>query len=120
MLNDNDKKLATGFNEVSISNQSVELVEKRLATLDAIAKTIYKSLEQGVDYVMIQDKPFPQKSALAKIVLLLGLKVSVIVVNKIEQFDEGFFHYEKKVVLSDSQLGEIAEGTASCNTKESN
>ena len=75
----------------------------------------------GVDYGLIPNcnKPSLFKSGAEKLTDIFGFSKQIEVVNRIEDWDKGIFHYEVKAILISKRTGLIeAEGVGSCNSKE--
>ncbi len=107
---------------------------KSITTLEATGKTVEEAkqfndemnrfidtvLIAGVDYGLIPNckKPTLLKSGAEKILNYLGLIVRTEVVNRVENYDIGFFSYEVKVFLIDYNGVVKAEGFGICNSRE--
>lgn len=74
-----------------------------------------------VDYGFIPncDKPSLFKSGAEKLCDIFGFSKQIEILNRVEDWDKGLFHYEVKTILKNKRTGIIeAEGIGSCNTKE--
>ena len=72
----------------------------------------------NVDYGLIPkcDKPSLFKSGAEKLCDIFGFSKRVEVLNRIENWETGVFHYEVKISLYNKRTGLIeAEGIGSCN-----
>ena len=108
---------------------------KPITTFEATGKTVEEAkqfndemnrfidtvLIAGVDYGLIPNckKPTLLKSGAEKILNYLGLIARTEVVNRVENYDIGFFSYEIKVFLIDYNGVVKAEGFGICNSRES-
>jgi hypothetical protein len=75
----------------------------------------------NIDYGLIpkSDKPSLFKPGAEKLCDIFGFSKQVEILNRIEDWDKGLFHYEVKVLLTNKRTGLIeAEGIGSCNNKE--
>ncbi|MDU6036933.1 MAG: hypothetical protein E6Y83_01195 [Clostridium butyricum] len=74
-----------------------------------------------IDYGFIPncDKPSLFKSGAEKLCDTFGFSKQIEILNRVEDWDKGLFHYEVKTILKNKRTGIIeAEGIGSCNTKE--
>jgi hypothetical protein len=75
----------------------------------------------NIDYGIIKgcSKPSLLKSGAEKLCEIFGFSKQIEVLNRVENWDSGFFHYEVKVTLVSKRTGLVeAEGIGSCNTME--
>ncbi|MGE4284514.1 MAG: hypothetical protein AB7G87_12485, partial [Clostridia bacterium] len=75
----------------------------------------------GQDYGIIPkcDKPSLFKPGAEKLCDIFGFSKHIEVVNRVEDWDKGLFHYEVKAILINKRTGHIeAEGVGSCNNRE--
>lgn len=83
---------------------------------------IQKQMVEGEDYGKIPGCPKPSlfKAGAEKLLEIYGYSVSDIqVINKVENWEKGFFHYEIKAVGTSKRSGQIiGTGIGSCNSKE--
>lgn len=97
---------------------SLDVAKQRLAMLQGFVKEM---MIEGVDYGQIPGtkKPSLYKSGAEKLCDIFGFSKQLEVINRVENWDNGFFHYEIKVILVNKKTGLIeAEGIGSCNSKE--
>lgn len=76
---------------------------------------------EGIDYGRIPNVPKPTlfKSGAEKLCDIYGLSKEIDVINRIEDWKEGLFHYEVKAILRTKRTGLIeAEGIGCANNKE--
>lgn len=75
----------------------------------------------GLDYGLIPGCPKPSlfKSGAEKLCDIYGFSKLIAVINRFEDWHEGFFSYEVKATLINKRTGLVeAEGVGSCNCKE--
>lgn len=75
----------------------------------------------GLDYGVIPkcEKPSLFKAGAEKLCDIFGFSKHVEVINRVEDWDNGLFHYEVKATLINKRSGYIeAEGVGSCNNRE--
>ena len=87
---------------------------------DDMNRFIDSVLISGVDYGVIPhcNKPTLLKSGAEKIMNYLGLIARTEVVNRVEDYNTGFFSYECKVYLIDYNGIVKGEGVGICNSRE--
>lgn len=74
-----------------------------------------------IDYGFIPncDKPALFKAGAEKLCDIFGFSKQLEILNRVEDWREGLFHYEVKAILINKRSGVIeAEGIGSCNSKE--
>lgn len=92
--------------------------KRRLFFLRAFIQNMMK---EGIDYGKIPNtnKSCLFKSGAEKLCDLFEFTKQVEILNQIEDFDTGLFHYEVKVILCGKMTGLVeAEGVGSCNSRE--
>lgn len=92
--------------------------KERIRLLQHFVKEI---MIPNVDYGVIPrcDKPSLFKSGAEKLCDIFGFSKQIEVLNRIEDWDSGLFHYEIKAILINKRSGLIeAEGIGCCNSKE--
>ena len=96
-------------------------VEEAKVFDDEMNRFIDTVLIAGTDYGIIPNckKPTLLKSGAEKIMNYLGLIARTEIVNRVEDYNVGFFSYETKVYLIDYNGVVKGEGVAIANTKES-
>ncbi|MDD4112527.1 MAG: hypothetical protein PHC56_05790 [Herbinix sp.] len=75
----------------------------------------------NIDYGFIPNCPKPTlfKAGAEKLCDVYGFSKIIDIINRIEDFDKGLFHYEIKITLVNKRTGIIeAEGVGCCNNKE--
>ncbi|WP_411679602.1 hypothetical protein [Clostridium thailandense] len=92
--------------------------KERIAMLQKFVKEM---MIPNVDYGLIPkcDKPSLFKAGAEKLSDIFGFSKQVEILNRIEDWEKGLFHYEVKIILINKKSGLIeAEGVGSCNSKE--
>ncbi|WP_125607941.1 hypothetical protein [Lapidilactobacillus bayanensis] len=120
-------KEVTAVESRSVNNSGLALIEnettQQMATqLQAISNfqtMVQKNLTPKQDYGVIPGtgKPTLLKPGAEKIQMLMGVTSEYNVVDKVEDYDKGFFAYTIKCVLKKNDQ-KITEGLGSANTKE--
>lgn len=93
--------------------------KERIAMLQNFVKEM---MILDIDYGIIPKckKPSLFKSGAEKLCDIFGFSKRIDVVNRLEDWEKGIFHYEVKATLLNKRTGLIeAEGIGSCNSKES-
>lgn len=96
------------------------LIEATISKIQAIQKILQKTMVEGRDYGTIKgcgNKKNLLKPGAEKVIMLLGITSEYDVVEKIEDYDKGFFAYTVKCLFTKNGL-KITEGLGHCNTKE--
>lgn len=95
-------------------------VEEARAFNDEMGRFIETVLVAGTDYGLIPhcNKPTLLKSGAEKILSFLGLIARMEIVNRVEDYNLGFFSYECKVFLIDYNGVVRGEGIGITNTRE--
>jgi len=92
--------------------------KQRIAMLQQFVKDM---MVAGQDYGIIPkcDKPSLFKAGAEKLCDIYGFSKHIEIVNRVEDWEKGLFHYEVKATLINKRTGHIeAEGVGSCNNKE--
>lgn len=101
--------------------QMVMSTQQALARLQQFQEFVNAVMVQGVDYGKIAgiDKPCLLKPGAEKLCEIYALTPEVEVVNRIEDWQNGFFHYECRCRLVSRRTGHVqAVGVGSCNSRE--
>ena len=116
---------------IEVQAQPVELAEATAApamTPDALARR-YNDLAElmrrnvlvdGSDYGVIPgtgDKPTLYKAGAEKLAAFFGLSIEMELVDKVEDWDGGFFYYRYRATATD-RYGRTASGEGSANSRE--
>lgn len=92
--------------------------KERILMLQSFVKEM---MIPNVDYGLIPrcDKPSLFKSGAEKLCDIFGFSKQIEILNRIEDWDKGLFHYEVKLILTNKRTGIIeAEGVGACNSRE--
>ena len=98
--------------------QDVDGVLRMMAGLDRLLREV---LRAGVDYGVIPgtDKPTLLKPGAEKIIGMLNCQADSTVVEKVEDYSEGFFAYTIRVDVKHRGTGQIVgSGLGACNSRE--
>jgi hypothetical protein len=99
---------------------ALTLMEAKERTL-VLQSFVKDMMIPNVDYGIIKgcSKPSLLKPGAEKLCEIFGFSKQIEVLNRIEDWDKGLFHYEIKVTLVSKRTGLIeAEGIGCCNTME--
>lgn len=97
---------------------TINTARERIVMLQNFVKEM---MVPNVDYGIIQGckKPSLLKPGAEKLCDIFGFSKQLEVLNRIEDWNIGLFHYEIKVILTNKKTGLIeAEGIGSCNSRE--
>lgn len=121
----------TGTNIVPFSKPELQIVsvvpEFAITLNDAkerirmLQEFVKEMMIPGQDYGIIPkcDKPSLFKPGAEKLCDIFGFSKHVEVVNRLEDWDKGLFHYEVKATLINKRTGYVeSEGVGSCNNRE--
>ena len=102
-----------------VANTDLEQVSNQLKAIDNFQMVVQKTLRMDQDYGTIPgtNKPTLLKPGAEKILMLMGLTSEYEIVDKVENYKDGFFAYTVKSSLYKDGLL-ITEGFGSANTKE--
>ncbi|CDF57820.1 hypothetical protein [Thermobrachium celere] len=95
-------------------------IKREVDSYQAIIKFIKENFREGEDFGKIADYPKPSllKPGAEKLCSLLNLSAHVDIIEKVENFREGIFHYVCKCTLKNNFGIIVSEGLGSCNSKE--
>jgi hypothetical protein len=119
---DNDKitkLIPVKANDV-VPEFAITISEARQRT-KMLQKFVKDMMIADVDYGIIKGcvKPSLLKPGAEKLCEIFGFSKQVEILNRIEDWDKGLFHYEVKVILTNKRSGVIeAEGIGCCNSRE--
>ncbi len=103
-----------------IESLDINKVEKQMKAIKDFQTIVNQALEQGRDYGQAyfgSDKPSLLKPGAEKILMLMGLSSEYEIVDKIQNYEEGFFAYTIRCLLKKGNLL-VTEGLGHCNSKE--
>lgn len=101
----------------NVNLQQVQATMQKIAQFQAV---VQKTLKKGHDYGVIPgtgDKPTLLKPGAEKILMLMGLTSEYDVIEKVQDYDGGFFAFTVKCTLYRGEQ-KITEGVGHANTKE--
>jgi len=101
----------------SVDLQQVSATMQKIAQFQAV---VQRTLKKDHDYGIIPgtgDKPTLLKPGAEKILMLMGLTSEYDVIEKVQDYDKGFFAFTVKCTLYKKDL-KITEGVGHANTKE--
>lgn len=102
-----------------IAGVSIDEVKHTMDKIHEFQDTIHRNLKQGHDYGIVpgSKKPTLLKPGAEKILMLLGLTNEYQIIEKVHEYESGFFAFTVCCKLfKDNKL--ITEGVGHCNTKE--
>lgn len=102
---------------------SIDSARQQLRRVEDFKRVVRELFVQGHDYGVIPgtgDKPTLLKPGAEKLIKLLGLADQYDFLEKVEDWDRGFFNYTVRCRLVSLQTGQVvAEGLGNCNSWES-
>ncbi|MCD2257113.1 hypothetical protein FHQ08_10295 [Lactobacillus sp. CC-MHH1034] len=102
-----------------IDSDQIDSVAQQIQTINKFQTIVSSTLQKGKDFGEIPGttKPTLLKAGAEKIFMLMGLTSKFDIVDKIEDYDKGFFQYQfKTTLIKDGMI--ITEGMGSANTRE--
>lgn len=102
-----------------VMNADLEQVTKQLQAISNFQAVVQNNLKSGQDFGVIPgtQKPTLLKPGAEKIQMLFGVTSEYEEIERIQDYEKGFFAYTIKCVLSQNGT-KITEGMGHCNTKE--
>ena len=96
------------------------MVARTMDKIHNFQQVIQQAVKPGHDYGIIPgtDKPSLLKPGAEKIVMMMGLSSRYEIMDKVEDYDKGFFSYNVRCTLSRNGY-DICEGVGNCNSRES-
>ena len=103
-----------------IDSIDTNIVARTMDKIHAFQQVIQQAVKPGHDIGIIPgtDKPTLLKPGAEKIVMMMGLSSRYEIMDKVEDYDKGFFSYNIRCTLSRQGL-DICEGVGNCNSRES-
>jgi len=101
----------------NVNLQQVTATMQKIAQFQAV---VQKTLKKDHDYGVIPgtgSKPTLLKPGAEKILMLMGLTSEYEVIEKVQDYDRGFFAFTVKCTLSKSDI-KVTEGVGHANTRE--
>lgn len=119
-MNNNQMMVQQETNPIMIiSGLDLNRVTKSMQAINQFQQVVQSALTPGIDYgaSYAGGKPSLLKPGAEKILMLLGLSSEYEIIEKIQDYDNGFFAYTIKCILTkNGQV--ITEGLGHCNSKE--
>ena len=103
-----------------IDGIKLDRVQQSMDKIHQFQKVVQGALKEGHDYGAAfygASKPSLLKPGAEKILMLLGLSSEYEIIEKVQDYDEGFFAYTVRCVLKRGNQV-ITEGLGHCNSKE--
>lgn len=118
----NNNKMVVQENNPMMIIEGIKLdrVQQSMGKIQQFQKVIQNTLVEGHDYGQAffgAAKPSLLKPGAEKILMLLGLSSEYEIIEKVQDYDEGFFAYTVRCVLKRGNQV-ITEGLGHCNSKE--
>lgn len=103
-----------------IDSIDTNIVARTMDKIHAFQQVIQQAVKPGHDIGIIPgtDKPTLLKPGAEKIVMMMGLASRYEIMDKVEDYDKGFFSYNIRCTLSRQGM-DICEGVGNCNSRES-
>ncbi len=95
------------------------MVARTMDKIHNFQQVIKQAVKPGHDFGIIPgtDKPTLFKPGAEKIVMMMGLSSRFEIMDKVEDYDKGFFSYNVRCILSRNNY-DICEGVGNCNSRE--
>lgn len=109
-----------GRNNLAIPEFTSTLEEAKVR-VTMLQNFVKEMMMPGVDYGIVPgcQKPSLLKPGAEKLCEVYGFSKHVDVINRVEDWEKGIFHYEVKATLINKSNGLVeSEGVGSCNSKE--
>lgn len=103
-----------------IDSIDTNVVARTMSKIHSFQQVIQQAVKPGHDIGIIPgtDKPTLLKPGAEKIVMMMGLSSRFEIMDKVEDYEKGFFSYNIRCTLS--RMGyDICEGVGNCNSRES-
>ncbi len=102
-----------------IENVNINEVANLMQKISSFQSVVQKTLKQNHDYGIIPGTPKPTllKPGAEKIHMLMGVQSEYEILEKVQDYEKGFFAFTVKCKLYKGDL-KITEGLGHCNTKE--
>lgn len=100
---------------------SEERINFEIEQFKLVQNFIKSHMKEGEDFGKIPGSPKPSlfKAGAEKLCSLYDLSIHIDILERVENWEDGFFHYLAKCILINRRNGEIAaEGVGSCNNRE--
>lgn len=102
-----------------IENIDIHKAKSTMYKIQSFQSIVQKNLRQNHDYGIIPGTPKPTllKPGAEKILMLMGITSRYEVIERVQDYREGFFAFSVKCVLEKGGIT-ITEGLGHCNSKE--
>src|SRR5450756_2286946 len=102
-----------------IDSIDANLVNRTMEKIHSFQTIIQQAVKPGHDIGIIPgtNKPSLLKPGAEKIVMMMGLSSRYEIMDKVEDYEKGFFAYNVRCTLSRQGL-DICEGVGHCNSRE--
>ena len=103
-----------------IDGLKLDRVQQSMEKINQFQQVIQSQLVEGLDYGQAfygSSKPSLLKPGAEKILMLLGLSSEYEIIEKIQDYEEGFFAYTIRCILTKNGIV-VTEGLGHCNSKE--
>lgn len=103
-----------------IDSIDTNIVARTMEKIHAFQQVIQQAVKPGHDIGIIPgtNKPTLLKPGAEKIVMMMGLSSRYEIMDKVEDYEKGFFSYNIRCTLSRNGF-DICEGVGNCNSRES-
>ncbi|HBQ85293.1 MAG TPA: hypothetical protein DD811_02265 [Syntrophomonas sp.] len=103
-----------------IDSIDTNIVQRTMDKIHAFQQIIQQAVVPGHDIGIIPgtEKPSLLKPGAEKIVMMMGLSSCYEIMDKVEDYEKGFFSYNIRCTLSRNGY-DICEGVGNCNSRES-
>jgi len=108
------------MNELVLARDEARTAIQRIAQFQQV---VQEQLQEGRDYGHVpgSDKPVLLKPGAEKLILLLGLRLELEIIDSTRDWETGFFQYMVKArLIRDTETGPVvvSEGLGTANTRE--
>lgn len=102
-----------------IDSIDTNMVQRTIQKIHEFQAVVQSTLKAGHDYGIIPgtEKPSLLKPGSEKINMMMGITSEYEIMDKVEDYDKGFFAYNVKCILSKNGY-KITEGVGNCNSRE--
>jgi len=102
-----------------IDSVNLNQVSALMAKINQFQSVVQSQLKAGTDYGIIPGtkRPTLLKPGAEKILMLMGITSQYELIEKVQDYDKGFFAFTVKCILSHNGLV-ITEGLGHCNSRE--
>lgn len=125
VFNNDNKIVVFKPNEINITEEVVPEFAITINTarerINMLQDFVREMMVPNVDYGIIQGckKPSLLKPGAEKLCDIFGFSKQLEILNRTEDWNTGFFHYEIKIILVNKKTGLVeAEGIGCCNSRE--